>query len=68
MATKIDIIIKNGMQQHPPVAILPTLRCLPDFVRGIPVDLDIFDFARVIPVARFQEKPPWFAMLYLPLC
>jgi hypothetical protein len=26
----------------------------------MPVDLEIFDFARVTPVARFQEKPPLF--------
>lgn len=49
---------QNGIRHPPPVTILPTLRCLPDFVRGIPVALEIRDFAALTPKARFQEKPP----------
>ena len=35
---------------------LPNLRCLPDFVVGIPVALDTLRSSQVIPKARFQEK------------
>jgi hypothetical protein len=44
---------------HPPVplvTILPTLRCLPDFVVGIPVALAMLRFRLVIPVALFNEN------------
>ena len=59
----VAIVITNGMAQ-PPVTILPAFRCLPDFVSGIPVFLDIFLLALVMPVALFQENPP-FAMILL---
>lgn len=55
-----------GIKQHPPVTAFPTLRCLPDFVKGTPVALLIFLFAFVIPVARFQENPPRFAIVLTP--
>ena len=51
------------MRHPPPVVILPTLRCRPLFVRGIPVALEILDFARLIPAARFHEKPPLFILV-----
>jgi hypothetical protein len=40
----------------------PTLRCRPDRVHGIPVARDTLRFAFVIPVARFQLKPPLFML------
>lgn len=52
--------IRIGSRQPPPVTILPTLRCRPLFVSGIPVALEILDLARVTPIARFQENPPLF--------
>lgn len=45
------------------------LRFLPAFVVGMPVAVDIFLFALLIPVARFQLKPPkaifFFSLLFL---
>lgn len=38
----------------------PTLRCLPDLVHGIPVARETLRLAVVIPIARFQLKPPLF--------
>lgn len=40
----------------------PTFRCLPDFVKGIPILREIFCFARVIPKALFQLNPPKFIL------
>jgi len=52
--------------RHPPlVTILPTLRCRPLLVSGIPVVRDIFDFAFVTPIARFHENPPLFIPSHL---
>ena len=65
----IDIAIKTYsvvIAQPPPVTILPTFLCLPLFVSGIPVVLDTFDFALVIPVALFQENPPLFITYLFP--
>lgn len=42
--------------EHPIAA--PALRWRPDLVNGIPVFLDILDFAADTPSARFHEKPP----------
>jgi len=58
MAAPARIITRHP----PPVTIFPTLRCRPLLVQGIPVARDIRDFARVIPVARFHEKPPLFML------
>jgi hypothetical protein len=41
---------------------LPSFRCRPDRVNGIPIDREICCFARVIPIARFHEKPPLFGI------
>ena len=49
-----------GTRHPPPVMALPTFRWRPLLVSGIPVDLEILDFARVTPVARFHENPPLF--------
>ena len=38
----------------------PILRCLPDLVRGIPIDRDIFALKADIPKNLFHEKPPLF--------
>ena len=38
----------------------PSLRCLPERVNGIPICLEIRDFAAEIPRNLFQEKPPLF--------
>lgn len=46
----------------PPVTVLPTLHCLPLFVSGMPMDLDILDLAAEMPVARFHENPPLFIL------
>ncbi|MDT7713634.1 MAG: hypothetical protein QOG46_2487 [Pseudonocardiales bacterium] len=40
--------------------IEPTLRCRPDFVHGMPVARDTLRLPFVIPIARFQLKPPLF--------
>ena len=42
-----------GMQQ--PMAF-PNLRCLPACVSGMPIALEILDFAAETPSALFQEK------------
>jgi hypothetical protein len=50
---------------------LPSLRCLPDFVVGIPVAFEMFRFNFVIPSARFKlnDRPgipvfvPFLAMI-----
>ena len=42
-----------GIQQ--PMAF-PSLRCLPARVSGMPIALEIFDFAAETPNALFQEK------------
>ena len=54
--------MKAIVTQHPRHP--PALRCLPDFVKGIPVFLEIFDFIPEMPVARFHEneKPNFFAI------
>ncbi len=45
--------------EHP--IALPTFRCLPPRVRGIPVAFEILLFAAEIPNARFQENEnPYF--------
>lgn len=45
--------------EHP--IALPTFRCLPPRVRGIPVALEILLFAAEIPDALFQENEnPYF--------
>ena len=48
----------RAMRQPPPVIILPILRCLPLFVHGILVVLDMRLLILVMPIARFQENPP----------
>jgi hypothetical protein len=50
---------ERDIEQPPPVTIFPIFLCLPLFVRGIPIDRDNLDLARVIPTALFQEKPPY---------
>jgi hypothetical protein len=50
----------NAIIPHP--MLDPAFRCLPDFVVGMPVFLDILDLAFDTPVARFHEKPPLFAI------
>lgn len=40
--------------KHPPVTILPILRCLAAFVSCLPVARDMRLFAAVISIARFQ--------------
>ena len=61
--SRTSIVIKSIgssiVTRHPlpPVTIFPIFLCLPDFVSGMPVFLEIFCFALVIPVARFQESP-----------
>jgi hypothetical protein len=42
-----------GMQQP---RALPTLRCRPDRVSGMPIDREIFDLNAEIPTARFHEN------------
>jgi hypothetical protein len=42
----------------------PTLRCRPDFVHGMPVARETRRFAFVIPVTRFQLKPPLVIALF----
>jgi hypothetical protein len=44
--------------EHPAAA--PSFRCLPDLVSGMPIFLDILDFAADMPVSLFHEKPPLF--------
>ena len=51
---------------------LPTFRSRPDFVKGMPVALEMLRFAAVIPSARFAENvtpgilnEDFFAMLSL---
>lgn len=61
----LKAVTRTGMQ-HPPVTIFPIFLCRPDFVNGMPVARDIFDFTLVTPRARFIENPPRFAILYLP--
>jgi len=51
---------REGYRAAPPVTILPTLRCRPPLVSGMPMDLDILDFAAVIPRSLFHENPPLF--------
>ena len=44
---------------HP--TALPIFRCLPDFVKGIPIFLDILFFIPEMPKALFHEKEnPYF--------
>ena len=57
--------ISIGTRHPPPVTALPTLRCRPLLLSGIPVFREILDFARVTPTARFQEKPPLFTWAIL---
>lgn len=42
-----------GMQQP---RALPTLRCRPDRVSGMPIEREIFDLNAEIPTARFHEN------------
>jgi len=35
---------------------LPTLRCRPDRVSGMPIEREIFDLNAEIPTARFHEN------------
>ena len=42
-----------GIQQP---RALPTLRCLPDRVSGIPIEREIFDLNAEMPTARFHEN------------
>jgi hypothetical protein len=53
---------RPGRTTHPPPALFPSLRWRPDLLRGIPVAREILCFCRVIPVTRFQENPPRFAI------
>jgi len=46
-------------------AAAPNFRCLPDRVIGIPIPLDILDFAAEMPKSRFQENPPRFTVYRL---
>lgn len=48
---------------HPNAA--PSFLCLPERVRGMPIDRDILDFAAEIPNNRFQENPPKLIMFVL---
>jgi hypothetical protein len=57
----------SGTRHPPPVTIFPILRCLPLFVRGIPVVRDIFVFIFVTPKRRLIDNPPLF-ILCLFLC
>lgn len=41
-------------------SIWPTFLCRPERVRGMPIALEIFRLAAVIPSRRFQEKPNLF--------
>tara|TARA_R110001592_G_scaffold67304_1_gene206335 strand:- start:226 stop:540 length:315 start_codon:yes stop_codon:yes gene_type:complete len=54
--------IANGTQ-HP--MALPTFRCLPERVKGIPIFLLNLPFAAEIPSARFQLK---LTPNFLPIC
>jgi hypothetical protein len=54
--------VTSEMRHPPPVTIRPILRCRPLLVSGIPILLEILDFAAEIPTARFQEKPPLFTL------
>ena len=59
--TRKVIIMVPGIQQ--PIAF-PALRCLPDFVKGIPMFFEILLLAEEIPVARFHENDnPYFFLL-----
>jgi hypothetical protein len=40
------------------IIVPPTLRCLPDFVSGMPIDREMRDFIFVTPNALLTEKPP----------
>lgn len=42
----------------------PNFLCLPDFVNGIPIFLDIFALNAEIPIKRFHENPPRFIIYY----
>ena len=64
-ATTSSAIVRSGTRHPPPVTALPTLRCRPLLLSGIPVFREILDFARVTPTARFQEKPPLFTWAIL---
>ena len=54
-------------QPQPRKIPAPNFLCLPLLVKGMPVFLDILCLARVIPRARFQEKPPRFGISHLKL-
>ena len=54
----VAIATSDGIQHIPPI-----FRCLPDLVHGMPVARLILDLAAEIPVNRFHEKPPRFAIM-----
>lgn len=58
---------KVEIMHPPPVTAFPIFLCRPGLVIGIPVFLEMLCLAFVTPVARFQEKPPLFAIRLPPL-
>ena len=65
--TMINASMPINCIKHPPVIILPILRCLPDLVVGIPVTLAILRFALVIPKALLQENERPGIPVFVPL-
>ncbi len=63
--TGIVIPMPMMTRQPPPVIMRPIFCCRPLLVRGIPIDLEILDFAAEIPTNRFHENPPKFILLAL---
>ncbi len=49
--------------KHPLETVRPIFCCLPLFVKGTPIFLEMFDLVPEIPVALFQEKPPLFIII-----
>jgi len=56
------------IRHPPPVIIRPILRSRPLLVSGMPIDLEILDFAAEIPTNRFHENPPKFIFGYPSYC
>jgi len=53
------------IRQPPPVTMRPILRSRPLLVSGMPMDLEILDFAAEIPTNLFHENPPKFILFIL---
>lgn len=60
----VDETIITTNPKQPLLTILPTFWFRPLRDKGIPVFLDIFDFAAETPNKRFHEKPPLFIINY----